>query len=56
MKFNPEGRVVRLKKLAMEIPLAGRVAKGKTFGCLSCHSKAPGADYVFAPEANMKNL
>ncbi len=26
---------------------AGRVAKGKAHGCISCHSAAPGGDYVF---------
>lgn len=29
------------------IPLAGRVAKGSSSGCISCHKNAPGDDYVF---------
>lgn len=27
--------------------LAGRVAKGKPKGCISCHTAAPGGDYIF---------
>lgn len=27
--------------------LAGRVAKGKPVGCISCHTAAPGGDYIY---------
>lgn len=27
--------------------LAGRVAKGKTQGCIACHQAAPGGDYIY---------
>jgi hypothetical protein len=28
--------------------LAGRVAKGKPIGCISCHRSASGSDFVFS--------
>ena len=27
--------------------LAGRIAKGKTQGCIACHRSAPGGDYIY---------
>lgn len=29
------------------VPLAGRVAKGTTMGCMACHANAEGGDYLF---------
>jgi len=43
-KYNPDGSLFKNPK-GME--LAGRVAKGKPKGCLSCHTAAPGGDLIF---------
>jgi len=45
VKFKPDGSV---EKNAMDMPLAGRVAKGMPRGCISCHSQAEGDDYLFS--------
>jgi hypothetical protein len=29
------------------MPLAGRIAKGQTTGCIACHANAKGKDYLF---------
>jgi len=47
-KYKPDGSLHVKEKMGMEIPLAGRVAKGKPEGCISCHQGAPGGDFVFA--------
>ena len=47
-KYKPDGSLHVMKKMGMEIQLAGRVAKGKPQGCISCHRGAPGGDFVFA--------
>jgi len=43
-RYDPMGNVL---KNPDGIPLAGRVAKGMSTGCIACHSAAPGGDYVF---------
>jgi len=47
-KYKPDGSLHVKEKMGMEIPLAGRVAKGMPEGCISCHQGAPGGDFVFA--------
>ncbi|HHI79547.1 MAG TPA: hypothetical protein ENK02_06170 [Planctomycetes bacterium] len=44
-KFSPDGKLVNNPK---GVPLAGRVAKGSSKGCISCHSQADGDDYLFS--------
>ncbi len=46
-KYKPDGSLFSKHKMMMDIPLAGRVAKGKSEGCISCHKAAPGGDFVF---------
>lgn len=43
-KYKPDGS---LDKNPAGMPLAGRVAKGKPTGCISCHKAAPGGDFRF---------
>ncbi len=43
-KYLPNGD---LDKNPKGMPLAGRVAKGKSQGCIACHTGAPGKDMVF---------
>ncbi len=43
-KYLPGGE---LDKNPAGVPLAGRVAKGQTQGCIACHAGAPGNDMVF---------
>ncbi len=47
-KYKPDGSLHVKEKMGMKIQLAGRVAKGKPMGCISCHRGAPGGDFVFA--------
>lgn len=47
-KYKPNGGLHTKDNMGMKIALAGRVAKGKPKGCISCHKGAPGGDYVFA--------
>ena len=44
VKFDPKGNVMKNPK---NMHLAGRVAKGMSKGCISCHSNADGGDYLF---------
>ncbi len=44
-EYSPSGEIVKNPK---GIPLAGRVAKGASKGCISCHSQAEGDDYLFS--------
>ncbi len=46
-KYKPNGSLFTKEKMMMDIALAGRVAKGKDEGCISCHKAAPGGDFVF---------
>ncbi|MDX1655238.1 MAG: cytochrome P460 family protein [Candidatus Competibacteraceae bacterium] len=43
-KYLPDGS---LDKNPKGMPLAGRVAKGASQGCIACHSGAPGGDMLF---------
>jgi len=45
IKYAPDGTVMANKK---GMKLAGRVAKGKPIGCISCHRSASGNDFVFS--------
>ena len=45
VKYAPDGKIMKNKK---GMQLAGRVAKGKPVGCISCHQSASGADFVFS--------
>lgn len=44
VKYKPNGEL-HVNDKGMQ--LAGRVAKGKPAGCISCHQAAPGGDYQF---------
>ena len=44
VKFDPKGNVMKNPK---NMFLAGRVAKGMSKGCISCHSNADGDDFLF---------
>ena len=44
-KYAPDGTVMNNPA---GMAMAGRVAKGMEAGCIACHTKAPGDDYVFA--------
>lgn len=43
-KYLPDGSLDKNEK---GMQLAGRVAKGKPKGCISCHTAAPGGDMIF---------
>ena len=43
-KYLPDGS---LDKNPKGMKLAGRVAKGAPTGCISCHTAAPGGDFIF---------
>ena len=53
-KYKPDGSLHVKPKMGMEIALAGRVAKGKPEGCISCHMGAPGGDYVFSDKISVR--
>ncbi len=44
-EYDPKGAIINSPK---GIPLAGRIAKGSSKGCISCHSQADGNDYLFS--------
>ncbi|MCG8426699.1 MAG: cytochrome P460 family protein [Chromatiales bacterium] len=44
VKYAPDGKVLKNPK---DVPLAGRVGKGATQGCIACHKAAPGGDLVY---------
>ena len=48
VKYSPDGSILKNKK---GMALAGRLAKGKPIGCISCHQSAPGGDFVFVHDA-----
>jgi len=52
-KYKPDGSLHSKEKMGMDIPLAGRVAKGKDEGCISCHKGAPGGDFIFAQDISV---
>lgn len=45
VKYGKDGTI---EKNPMDMPLAGRVAKGMDKGCISCHSQASGKDFLFS--------
>jgi len=49
-KYKPDGSLHSKNKMMMDIALAGRVAKGKSEGCISCHQGAPDGDFVFGQD------
>jgi hypothetical protein len=53
-KYKPDGSFFTKSIENKNIPLVGRVAKGKTAddtgGCLYCHASAGGGDYIFYPK------
>ncbi len=54
-KYKPNGELhVKEMKDGMKVKLAGRIAKGKPSGCISCHKAAGGGDYVFADKIVIK--
>ena len=53
-KYMPDGSLAVKSKMGMKIRLAGRVAKGKSEGCIACHHGAPGGDYVFASDITVR--
>lgn len=50
VRYDPDGTIPMANKMAM----AGRVAKGMESGCLPCHKKAGGDDYIFTNDGMMK--
>ncbi len=44
VKYAPDGTILKNPK---GMKLAGKVAKGMPVGCISCHSAAPGGDFLF---------
>ena len=44
VKYAPDGKIMKNPK---GMKLAGKVAKGMPVGCISCHSSAPGGDFLF---------
>lgn len=46
VKYAPNGSLLTNPK---GMKLAGRVAKGKSKGCIACHSVAPGHDFLYNP-------
>ena len=53
-QFQPDGRLVVMRRMGMKVMMAGRVMKGatpdKNRGCIYCHSSAGGGDYIFYPD------
>ncbi|MBN1459524.1 MAG: hypothetical protein JXA57_08300 [Armatimonadetes bacterium] len=45
VKYNPDGSIATADK---DMALAGRVAKGMPAGCIPCHAKAGGGDFLFS--------
>jgi len=50
VKYKPNGEVMANPK---GMKLAGKVAKGMPIGCISCHSAAPGGDFLFIQDKNI---
>lgn len=53
-KYTPGGGLHVKEAKGMKIKLAGRVAKGKPEGCISCHRAAGGGDYVYSSNISVK--
>ncbi len=50
VKYGPNGKIMKNPK---GMKLAGKVAKGMPIGCISCHSAAPGGDFMFIQNKNI---
>ncbi|MDP2645759.1 MAG: hypothetical protein Q8P24_12535 [Desulfobacterales bacterium] len=54
VKYKPDGGLFTKEINRKDVPLAGRIIKGKTrednLGCIYCHSSAGGGDYIFYPQ------
>lgn len=53
-KYKPNGSLHSKSKMMMSIALAGRVAKGKSEGCINCHRSAPGGDFIYAESVKVR--
>ena len=51
---NEKGTLATTNNFLAKVPIAGRVEKGKSVGCIYCHSSAGGSDYVFYPDFEPK--
>lgn len=53
VQYLPDGRLATVRKMGMEIAMAGTMIKGatpdKSRGCIYCHRSAGGGDYIFYP-------
>ncbi len=53
VKYKPDGSLQAKDVGGAKVPLAGRIAKGKSRedsrGCIYCHASAGGGDYIFYP-------
>ncbi|WP_132971569.1 cytochrome P460 family protein [Thiogranum longum] len=53
-QYQPDGKLVVMRKMGMKVAMAGRLMKGSTpdknRGCIYCHSSAGGGDYIFYPD------
>jgi len=50
--YSPKGEILKNKQGKR---LAGRVQNSQKMGCISCHSSAPGGDYIFSHD-RYKNI
>ena len=54
VQYKPDGRLFSMRRMGMEIAMAGRLIKGaapeQSRGCIDCHSSAGGGDYIFYPD------
>ncbi len=54
VKYRPNGELFKKTIMGRQLPLAGRIFKGKTRdengGCIYCHSSAGGGNYIFYRE------
>ncbi len=53
-KYQANGDLYRKRMGANQVPMAGKIVKGKKGGsdggCIYCHKSAGGGDYIFYPE------
>ncbi len=52
VKYAPDGSVAKMDN---GMAMAGRVAKGMDMGCIACHGKAEGGDYIYTNDAAVLN-
>ena len=57
VKYKPDGNLQAKDVGGAKVPLAGRIAKGKTRedsrGCIFCHASAGGGVYIFYPNVKL---